>query len=1352
MVDDPTILTIAATPSLSLAKTLSGGGPSFDAVGDVLTYRFVVRNTGNVTITDAVSIADPLITDAGGTITCGAVPLAPNRQLVCTGSYTVTQADIDAGFVTNAATAGDGTTVSPQDSVTVPGNQDPALTLLKQAAGITLNSIRHTDLAAQYFVVGAVVDYSYITTNTGNVTVTNPVTVSDNLISAITCPTFPAAGLAPLASYVCTGLYTVTADEVALTSVTNLATATDGTTTSPLVSETVPANGTPVLDIAKQLIAVTNPDTTPASGLLFDQVGDVLSYRFTITNNGSLSFASPLTVTDDKIASPIACYTPSATNPDFTPGEVLTCEAEYVVTQADLDAGTVVNQAFAQTQFGAGPTTVSSGPVSETANAVQSPQIRVVKSVATLPVTTVGQVLTYTLTISNIGNQTLTGVAATDPLLSGLICEAATLAPAAELVCADSYTVRQADINAGTIVNTAAVSAIDPSGAAVTDDTSLTITTPVAGPFFTLIKSATPDPFGPLGSTITYTFTAINNGNVTLTNLVITDPITTPAFTCTIPVLDVGLTDSCTLDYTVTQADLDAGQITNTVSGTAVDPSNTPITRTDTITTPGPDNSPGTGALDVTKLANVSATTLGSVVTYELRVRNTALVTLSNIAVSDTMTRADGTATALDAAFALASGDSDSDNLLDVGETWIYVAIHTITQADINAGGISNTAVANGTDPTGNPVSDISDNGDDTDGNTTDDPTVVPIAPAAALDVVKTVLQAGDTVGDVVTFRIAATNTGNVDFRDVRIIDTLTRIDGTDISTEVTGPEFVPPPPDFNPLFPGRTWVWTLSHTLTQADIDAGGISNTASVTGTTPGGDPVTDTSDDGDDTDGNTTDDPTVLVIDPLSAIVVSKSASTPVVVSGSEFAVDFALTVENTGNVTQTNLAINDDLTVFATPATLTGVTTPRLSGFSGSGAANPAYDGDADINTLGTGVSLAPGQTGRVEITVRFDIGTGLPTGVNTVTVTSDLITISQAANVTVLVSPTAQILATKSVATANPQLGGIVTYVLTFENQLATPAVGISLIDNLPAGLSYVPDSATFNGADTPQPVAAGRAVSWTGVTIPAGATVTITLDARIAIGSGSLINRAIAVDQNGVAVSNEATAEIILRPEAVFDCGDVIGKVFDDRNLNGYQDGPNGEDLGAVTDQTYEGGKYDVAPELIQGGEPGLPNVRLATVNGTIITTDDYGRYHVPCAELPAGIGSNFTLKLDERSLPTGYRVTTENPRVVRLTAGGVTKLNFGAAIANVADIDLTGAAFVGATEEPTAGLLVGIDQLVAQLVDIPSVLRLTYYMNGEGRDIARARLDSVEALIRDKWEAAGRYRLLIERTIRQVQ
>ena len=51
--------------------------------------------------------------------------------------------------------------------------------------------------------------------------------------------------------------------------------------------------------------------------------------------------------------------------------------------------------------------------------------------------------------------------------------------------------------------------------------------------------------------------------------------------------------------------------------------------------------------------------------------------------------------------------------------------------------------------------------------------------------------------------------------------------------------------------------------------------------------------------------------------------------------------------------------------------------------------------------------------------------------------------------------------------------------------------------------------------------------------------------------------------------------------------------------------------------------------------EKGLPGVRLATVNGELITTE--GRYSVPCAMIPdAAIGSNFILKLDTRTLPTG--------------------------------------------------------------------------------------------------------------------
>jgi hypothetical protein len=106
-------------------------------------------------------------------------------------------------------------------------------------------------------------------------------------------------------------------------------------------------------------------------------------------------------------------------------------------------------------------------------------------------------------------------------------------------------------------------------------------------------------------------------------------------------------------------------------------------------------------------------------------------------------------------------------------------------------------------------------------------------------------------------------------------------------------------------------------------------------------------------------------------------------------------------------------------------------------------------------------------------------------------------------------------------------------------------------------------------------------------------------------------------------------------------------------------------------------------------GEPGIPAVRLAGVDGTIITTDEFGRFHVPCAMLPDDRGSNFILKLDTRSLPTGYRMTTENPRVVRLTPGKMTEMNFGATLTRVVRVDLNARAFVGG-EEGQGGAVAG--------------------------------------------------------------
>jgi hypothetical protein len=93
----------AAAPTLTIDKSWSFANPGDDAdgdgladVGDIITYTYLVTNTGNVTIT-GVSVND---THNGygtlGPITPASVPsLAPSASATFTASYSVVQGDID---------------------------------------------------------------------------------------------------------------------------------------------------------------------------------------------------------------------------------------------------------------------------------------------------------------------------------------------------------------------------------------------------------------------------------------------------------------------------------------------------------------------------------------------------------------------------------------------------------------------------------------------------------------------------------------------------------------------------------------------------------------------------------------------------------------------------------------------------------------------------------------------------------------------------------------------------------------------------------------------------------------------------------------------------------------------------------------------------------------------------------------------------------------------------------------------------------------------------------------------------------------------------------------------------------
>ena len=349
---------------------------------------------------------------------------------------------------------------------------------------------------------------------------------------------------------------------------------------------------------------------------------------------------------------------------------------------------------------------------------------------------------------------------------------------------------------------------------------------------------------------------------------------------------------------------------------------------------------------------------------------------------------------------------------------------------------------------------------------------------------------------------------------------------------------------------------------------------------------------------------------------------------------------------------------------------------------------------------------------------------------------------------------------KTALVRDVQIGGTAPFDITLTNSTAVQVGPVTVIDNLPAGLIYQPDSAMLDGVPV-TPVVEGRQVRLEGVMVPPNGTATLRLITRVtsAAAMGEIVNRASVIDPDtGLQATGDATASIYLRPEAVFHCTDVIGKVFDDRNMDGYQNAPVPEisisTRGMV--QNYDaplGGKADGAAQVAElTGEPGLANVRLVTPTGTIITTDAHGRFSVPCAELPAAIGTNFALKLDTRSLPTGYRVTTENPLVMRLTAGIMAEMNFGAALGRVATVDLTASAFTPGAASPSPRLEQGLQGLLTQIAETPTVLRLSYFTGSDDTALAAARLDAVEQIINDAWADIGSYRLQIERTTKQLQ
>jgi uncharacterized repeat protein (TIGR01451 family)/fimbrial isopeptide formation D2 family protein len=311
--------------------------------------------------------------------------------------------------------------------------------------------------------------------------------------------------------------------------------------------------------------------------------------------------------------------------------------------------------------------------------------------------------------------------------------------------------------------------------------------------------------------------------------------------------------------------------------------------------------------------------------------------------------------------------------------------------------------------------------------------------------------------------------------------------------------------------------------------------------------------------------------------------------------------------------------------------------------------------------------------------------------------------------------------TKTTPLLNVTRGQLVPYTITIGNVLGASMQGVRIVDRFPAGFRYVPGSARLDGVPTEPTVTAGQLV-WNGLNFGSSdhRTIMVLLAVGAGVGEGEFVNRAQVVQGlTGQPLSGEATATVRVVPDQTFDCTDVFGKVFDDVNRNGFQD----------------------------PGEKGLPSVRLVTAQGLAATTDQYGRFHITCAIVPNQIhGSNFVLKLDDRTLPSGFRMSTDLMQIKHATAGKALKFDFGASIYRVVAVDLSDAAFEPGSTEIRVQWKPRVDLLVGELRKAPSLLRLSYVADTEDAGLVERRMQALKRQVTEAWDAEkDRYMLTIE-------
>ena len=1204
-------------PDLTIAKTAS----SAFTIGSNATYALAVSNVSTTATTASISVSDVLpagltfVSATGTGWTCGHAagtvscthpgPVAGGAALPVI-TLTVAVGAPAAPSVTNTAT------VSTAGDTNAGNNASSALTPVTSAPVLDLSIAKsHSGT----FAVGASGSYTLTVRNVGTIPTTGAITVSDNLPAGLTYRSATGTG------WSCGAVG-------ALVTCTNAGPlATGATSTITLV---VDVNAAAIPSIINTATVATPGDSNPANNSASDPttvaspidlqltksatsafvVGAHATYLLDVTNVGAGATTGAITVTD---VLPAGLTYLSATGAGFTcsaSGQAVTCTAPgpmtvgqsigitLTVAVGSAAAPGVTNTATVSTPGDGNPANNTGSVSSAVAPGVDLAITKVASALTT------GSNATFTLGVTNVGTGSTTGtITVTDNLATGLTFLSGsgagfTCSAAGQLVsCTRTAVLTPGQSASITIIvavsATAGTSIVNTATVSTPGDSNLPNNTATVGP----VTVGTPAPDLAITKAVNGTILAGGNATFTIGVQNVGQGSTTGPITVT-DVLQSGLTFvsgsgtgwSCQASgqvVTCTNAGpLAPGGATTLQLVVAVAPGVTSVSNTASVAITGDsnsgNNSAATGGIPTTPAPDLSlqkaatgSFSVGQPASYTLTVTNTgAGPTIGVITVTDNLPAS--------LRFVSAAGPGWSCSV--AGQ------LVTCTNPGPLAPGATSTITLTvlptaAAAPSVTNTATVMTPGDTNGGNNTGSNTT-PVGGTVDLALDK-VGPDSVSVGGVASYTLAVRNVGTLPTSTaITLADTLPpgltfqTASGGGFSCSASG-AVVTCTRTTPPLLPGETATVTLTALVT-AGVSAP-VTNRACVA-TTPDANAA------------NNCDTQTTGISGGVDLVMLKDIVGSLVIGQPGRY----TLGVRNVG-------------TAPAAPIITVVDTLPAGLGFLSASGNDWMCAAVGNVVTCLRSTPLAPGVTSTIDLNVSVS-AQAVPGVNNCARVSAPNETGSLINNTSCVAVPVAGVGVLeleKRVSKSEAQVGDVIDYTVTVKNTGAGDVTDAVVSDTLPVGFSYEARTARLGRSSTAEPAGApGPLLAFSLGRIPRGSSVTLTYRVRIGVGARIGVNTNVAVASSAGGGTKSPPGYASTR---------VIGGFFQER--------------GAIVGKIYL--QCNCASELQEGGEVGIPGVRVFLEDGSSVVTDVEGKYSF------YNVASRLhVVKIDRASLPQGAVLT----------------------------------------------------------------------------------------------------------------